>query len=376
VRLTQLEARSELAFEGTTRDRVVLTATADGVREASGRVSREILLEPDPGARAIRVDGCAYPGSLRVRARSDGTFEVLATLDLEDYVEGVVAAELVLWSARPAELEAQAIASRSYALAQLQARLAHTPEPLLVADTRDQAYRGSFQPSRFASSAQVAERLRTAVARTRGRILVEGTEVVDARFHASCGGRTADVRDLFPEAARFACMRPVDCEPCSRESAPAAALAAAPRMLDRAPDLVNGMEWTCRLAQEDLDALAASFDLGQRLLGLSPAARDASGRWLSVQISGERGSKTLAFEDFRQWLSPGLAPGALASSLVTEVAPRAGERLRHGLVFRGRGRGHGVGLCQCGAHGYALLGWSAERILAHYYPGAQVADGF
>ena len=43
------------------------------------------------------------------------------------------------------------------------------------------------------------------------------------------------------------------------------------------------------------------------------------------------------------------------------------------LVVSGRGFGHGVGLCQQGARGYAERGWSAEDILAHYYPGAILA---
>jgi stage II sporulation protein D len=35
----------------------------------------------------------------------------------------------------------------------------------------------------------------------------------------------------------------------------------------------------------------------------------------------------------------------------------------------GHGWGHGVGLAQYGAYGYALHGWSYDRIVGHYYPG-------
>ena len=35
----------------------------------------------------------------------------------------------------------------------------------------------------------------------------------------------------------------------------------------------------------------------------------------------------------------------------------------------GRGWGHGVGLAQYGAYGYALHGWTYDRIVSHYYPG-------
>lgn len=42
------------------------------------------------------------------------------------------------------------------------------------------------------------------------------------------------------------------------------------------------------------------------------------------------------------------------------------------FFFEGKGWGHGVGLSQWGARALALSGWSAERILAHYYPGTSL----
>ena len=42
------------------------------------------------------------------------------------------------------------------------------------------------------------------------------------------------------------------------------------------------------------------------------------------------------------------------------------------LVITGHGYGHGVGMGQWGAYGYALHGWSAQKILAHYYTGTTV----
>jgi stage II sporulation protein D len=42
------------------------------------------------------------------------------------------------------------------------------------------------------------------------------------------------------------------------------------------------------------------------------------------------------------------------------------------FVFQGRGWGHGVGLSQWGAQALAREGWTARRILEHYYPGTAV----
>ena len=43
-----------------------------------------------------------------------------------------------------------------------------------------------------------------------------------------------------------------------------------------------------------------------------------------------------------------------------------------GFVASGRGWGHGVGMSQYGALGFANDGWTYDRILAHYYVGAEL----
>ena len=50
------------------------------------------------------------------------------------------------------------------------------------------------------------------------------------------------------------------------------------------------------------------------------------------------------------------APGARAASSTT-------------MTIEGRGWGHGIGMCQYGADGYALHGWTYWNIIAHYYTG-------
>ena len=48
------------------------------------------------------------------------------------------------------------------------------------------------------------------------------------------------------------------------------------------------------------------------------------------------------------------------------------EKSGSDFVFYGRGWGHGVGLCQWGAMAMAEQGYTAEKILTHYYPGTSV----
>jgi stage II sporulation protein D len=66
-------------------------------------------------------------------------------------------------------------------------------------------------------------------------------------------------------------------------------------------------------------------------------------------------------------------PQSLSGASMPALRPTEPIREENGFfVFRGRGWGHGVGLSQWGAQALAKKGWSAERILEHYYPGTAV----
>jgi stage II sporulation protein D len=341
VLLASASGGAQARVLGTLVGEVVLERR--GARVRAGTEEREEwLLAPGPDG-LLRVAERSYPGLVRVLPARDGGLELRAVVDLEDYLVGVVAAELAVWSAPDALLEAQAIAARSYAVCELDHRARSTPRPYLYDDTRDMAYRGDPPASRG------VERARAAVERTRGRVLREGRRVLDARFHAACGGRTAVGRRVFPESD-FASLAAVDCAPC-REDPPA--------------------EWSTTATPAELDRLCRQAGLRPPLRSLRPAEVDAGGRWLEVLLVAGGGQARLPFEALRRELGP----ARVASALVLSTWPGPDAPIPGGLALRGRGSGHGVGLCQRGARARAEDGWSAERILAHYYPGAQLADG-
>ena len=65
------------------------------------------------------------------------------------------------------------------------------------------------------------------------------------------------------------------------------------------------------------------------------------------------------------------AAAALAGAAATAGAQDPGQTTTV-FTFEGRGWGHGIGLSQYGARGRALAGWSAGRILRHYYRGTSL----
>jgi len=123
----------------------------------------------------LTIDGRAYRGKLSVS--SDGkVLTVVDVVGLEQYLKGVVPAEMPSkWP--PEALKAQAVAARSYALANLAKNKAFD----LYGDSRDQVYGGVGAESTPASGA---------VDTTRGKVVLWGGKVANTLFFSTSGGRT------------------------------------------------------------------------------------------------------------------------------------------------------------------------------------------
>jgi SpoIID/LytB domain protein len=126
----------------------------------------------------------SVPANTTVRVLLDGKVRKLA---LETYVRGVVGAEMpASWPL--AALEAQAVASRTYAITDH----AGGSRFDVYADTRSQLYLGT--------KAQTAQ-TNAAVAATAGQVVTYAGQPAITYFFASSGGATEDVQYGFPGAA-------------------------------------------------------------------------------------------------------------------------------------------------------------------------------
>ena len=138
-------------------------------------------------ARApLTFDGRAYHGTLLLR--SDGRHvSVVNSLALDTYLRGVVPSESPShWPL--AALEAQAVAARSYALAELRPNAFYD----LVATTADQVYGGVSAEKPSSDKAVYA---------TLGQVLTYGGQVARTYYSSSSGGRTEAVQDAWPGSA-------------------------------------------------------------------------------------------------------------------------------------------------------------------------------
>lgn len=186
------------------------TVTSDApfrLRDAKGKVhvvkSGEVTVDPSlktqlaPAARAQPLPGPLtllpgrspltyrrpYRGQIQLQVVS-GRLQVVNVIGLDDYVKGVVTGESPKdWPA--AALQAQAVASRSYAVATLGAGR------LLYTDQRSQVYGGIGGESTTGVQA---------VADTKGQVLLYDDQVATTFFSSSSGGRTTPITDLAPGA--------------------------------------------------------------------------------------------------------------------------------------------------------------------------------
>jgi stage II sporulation protein D len=140
-----------------------------------------------PAAGSKLTLGRTYRGQILVDV-VNGKLRAINVLPLEQYLYGVVPAEEPS-SWLPAALDAQAVAARSYALANRRAASSFD----LYADGRSQAYLGVSAEKPSATQA---------VNETAGEVLLFGSHVADTMFSSSTGGLTQSAADAFGSAGK------------------------------------------------------------------------------------------------------------------------------------------------------------------------------
>jgi stage II sporulation protein D len=151
-------------------------------------VSGQTLVSPltfSPGATPLRVGGAAYHGQLQV-VSTGSKLQVVNTLGLESYVLGVVGREMPSsWPA--AALETQAVAARSYALAELE-NVVTARAYDLYDDDRSQVYGGIGAESPSVTAAVHA---------TARQVVLYNGKVATTYFSSSSGGRTVSAGEAW-----------------------------------------------------------------------------------------------------------------------------------------------------------------------------------
>jgi stage II sporulation protein D len=176
-------------FSLPTREVVALAPGAGRLFSSSAPVTFASDSETTP----VRFDDRPYRGRIEVFTNTRGALTVVNVLGLEDYVKGVVPNELSAGGYPLIEAhKAQAIAARTYALRNRGQFMSQGYD--LLPTTRSQVYRGLVSENSLSSRA---------VDETRGIIATYNGEPINALYTSTCGGRTEDAGNIFPDAVPY-----------------------------------------------------------------------------------------------------------------------------------------------------------------------------
>ncbi|SHE49108.1 stage II sporulation protein D [Caldanaerobius fijiensis DSM 17918] len=362
-----------------------------------------------PSNNFIEIDNdTTYRGELWFVRQDGSDMTVINYLPLEQYLYSVVPSEMP--SSWPMEaLKAQAVAARSYAVANLGANSKYAKYGFDVSnDVSSQAYNGYIYTYNGNKYSGESSRTNEAVDDTKGIVLIYNGKVIDALYFSHSGGYTENSEDVFKYAEPY--YRSVN----------------DPYSLGYNPDLDN---WSVTYTQAELKDMLKKkgIDVGD-ILDIKITDKSSSGRATSVIISGTKNNYTLQGEtNIRMSLG-------LKSAMIKSIA-KAGEKTVNRVVtvtdgrmtiakdieslyaikgdwstskvsgnlfviskfglgqlndavnepqnqsipesftFVGSGSGHGVGMSQYGARGLAeKAGKSFIDILKYYYKDITVFD--
>ena len=396
--------------------RVAVTLTADEGVAVDGRSCRRLRFEPvvdTPLAAGggVRVEGVVagrgfhwqhviapmHQGVVEVRGYSQGLL-VLNELPLENYLTGVITAEM---SGRcPIEfLKSQCVVARSWVLARSEPK--HTEWP--IHRCNDDCCQ------RFQGTTGLTERAAEAVRGTRGQVVADQAgRIIDANYSKSCGGIIERAENVWfvhktgqrsaPDAPRGSAVErffPVNDANlneflagdwlagtdvfCSPAVVPEADL---PGYLGKVDDGGGHFRWRFEYTRAEVEQLLRAKYFAVRpqleplreLRGLKVVSRGDSGRIsrLELEYIGESGGTCTHLIESEYNIRAALHEKFLYSSAMAIDVQRSTAGAVERIVLRGAGWGHGAGLCQIGALGMALRGYTCPDILSHYFEGVRI----
>jgi stage II sporulation protein D len=127
----------------------------------------------------------------------------------------------------------------------------------------------------------------------------------------------------------------------------------------------NFASWTRSFRADELVTSINKRNPIRQLQGIRPLTVDASQRIAELEVTAENG-RTFVLRGLPVRWSLNVPDNLF----VYEKTQDADGMDRY--TFYGKGWGHGVGFCQVGAYGMATAGWTAQKILTHYYTGIEI----
>ena len=265
--------------------------------------------------------------SIRLLDESNNT---ITNVNLEDYIIGVVSAEMPS-SFEVEALKAQAVAARTFAMYKKNTR---NLDYDLIIGVKDQAYKTNEQLLKQWNVLFFNNylKIRDAVLSTKNEVLTYNNEIINAFYFSMSNGKTENSELVFSEALPY--------------------LQSVSSAWDN--ESLNNYQYEKVINKEEF---CQSLDISCDEVTISDEVRSDSNRVLEIKINNQ------VFKG-------------------TEIRSKLGLRSTDfQIVLDGtnykittKGYGHGVGMSQYGANGMAKEGYSYQEILSHYYQNTQISS--
>ncbi|MDD3320965.1 MAG: SpoIID/LytB domain-containing protein [Paludibacter sp.] len=362
-----------------------------------------------------RKENQRFKGSLKLIIEN-GQLTAINRINVEDYLTSVISSEMSA-TASDELLKAHAVISRSWLLCPLQSkeqrtknkdkksgteqktvnyqlstinyikwyeRDAHTNFDV-CADDHCQRYQGITRASTTA--------VEKAIVATRGEVLMFEDQICDARFSKSCGGASETFENCWapvhypyltkvidnstePEGYELDLTVEKNAEKWIRQSPEAFCNTTDKKVLSQVlnnydQETTDFYRWKVEYTQAELAEIInrrSGFEFGD-IMDLIPVKRGESGRIIELKIIGTKQTIIVGKElEIRKWLSN----SHLYSSAFVIDTSDIQNNIPQKFKLTGAGWGHGVGLCQIGAAMMGNKGYKYDKILLHYFRGAEL----
>lgn len=349
------------------------------------------------GTNVFSFKNKRYRGDLLI-INAQGKLQVINLIDVEQYLYGVVGAEMGQGAPEEA-YKAQAVVSRTYALFYKQ-----HPQPYYdVGITTRWQVCGGYD-AELSCSPQAIK----AVDATRGQVIYYDGQLIQAFFHSNSGGYTEASENVWSASIPY--IQPV--------ATPEDILAGQPFQQEGWAG--ETFQWEKTLTRQQLNSLFANCNVGNILdltakrwaidpqTGEYLTKQTVSGRVTQLDVIGERGTKSFFKDNIRTvlglrstlfeiisdssvkvWNAFGLADECNSTTnfyavtadgyktklngnnvsyyVLSEDGVKTVPKNFTSITIKGRGNGHGLGMSQWGARGMALNGVKYRNILEHFY---------
>ncbi len=310
-----------------------------------------IILKPGEPTHHFIFKGKEYAGEIHFTQADDGSIYIINLLSLEDYLKGVVPAEIFSNDQRYYQaVKAQAICARTYAWKKINDKTNRLFD--LQSSIADQAYTGFDRHTRLADQA---------VDETRGTILTYNGNPTQIYYHSTCGGKLEAAHNIFSDTSIAYMQISNDAinDVFSCSSSPYFRWIENRSLKDL--DSTFYANYNKSLFMEPPpDTINAAFDI-------KVTERTTGGRANTITISYADTLVELQGYEIRRFFAK--APKSYLPSTLFYLTQESDTTLN----INGAGNGHGVGMCQYGAMNMSIREFQFYHILGKYFPHTELA---